>query len=264
LFQPRVFGRTGFTVHPLGVGSSYGVGAKGVEEAFERGVNYFYWAWRRSSGMRDGLRAIFRHDRDKIFLTITSLLPAEPLIRYNVHRVLKALGTDYVDGLQFFQLKNRPIKPWLQLDAAMRLQEEGKVRHIGVSSHHRPNFAAYCHEPFMEFFHVRYNARHRGAETDVFPLIPPKGDPARPGVVAFTATSWGQLLRADGSKIGALPTPTAGDCYRFALTNRHVDVVLTGPKDDAQMRHALDAIDEGPMSADELEWMRAVGDRLRR
>jgi hypothetical protein len=37
-FTPRYFRNLGFPVGPLGLGSSYGLGAKGVERAFDHGV----------------------------------------------------------------------------------------------------------------------------------------------------------------------------------------------------------------------------------
>ena len=39
-FEPRMLGRTGLRVGPLGIGASYGVPAAAVERAFEQGVNY--------------------------------------------------------------------------------------------------------------------------------------------------------------------------------------------------------------------------------
>ncbi len=263
-FKPRVLGRTGVPVGPLGVGASYGIGAKAVEEAFDRGVNYFYWAWMRKSGMRDGLRNIFASNREKVFLTITSLIPTGPMIRSCVDRARKALNTDYIDGLQFFLRKNRKVSPSLQLDTALSLKERGVVRFIGVTGHHRPNFPTFANEIFSDFLHVRYNAIHRGAETDVFPKLPPKGAPERPGTVAFTVTSWKQIIKATPSRLGGLDVPTAGDCYRFALSNQGVDICLTGPADDDQMRHALEAVEKGPMTDEELDWMRKVGDILRK
>jgi predicted aldo/keto reductase-like oxidoreductase len=74
--------------------------------------------------------------------------------------------------------------------------------------------------------------------------------------VAYTATSWGRLLRA---KVAGEPTPTAADCYRFVLTRPEVDVCLTGPANAAQMDEALRAISLGPMTPDELAWMRRAG-----
>ena len=44
-FHQRIgLGRTGLQVSRIGLGSSYGVGADAVQEAYEeRGVNYLYW-----------------------------------------------------------------------------------------------------------------------------------------------------------------------------------------------------------------------------
>jgi aryl-alcohol dehydrogenase-like predicted oxidoreductase len=104
--------------------------------------------------------------------------------------------------------------------------------------------------------HVRYNAVHPGAETEVFPQLPAEAQ--RPGVVAFTATSWGQLLKS-----GKLPAgekrPTGADCYRFAMSNPAVDVCISGPSNADQAKEALRALELGPMSADELAWMHRVG-----
>lgn len=79
----------------------------------------------------------------------------------------------------------------------------------------------------------------------------------KPAVVAYTATSWRNLLRAPKGWSG--PVMTAGDCYRFCLSNPHVDVVLTAPASGAQLRESLAALEKGPLSADEEKWMREFG-----
>jgi len=53
--------------------------------------------------------------------------------------------------------------------------------------------------------------------------------------------------------------PTAADCYRYVLSRPEVDVCLSGPGYAAQMCAALDALRRGPMTEDELAWMRRVG-----
>ena len=77
--------------------------------------------------------------------------------------------------------------------------------------------------------------------------------------MAFTATSWKQLLNPKRIPPGER-VPTATDCYRFVLSNPAVDVCMTGPANEAQADDALRAIDLGPMSEEELAWMRRVGD----
>ena len=49
----RILGRTGLEVGRLGVACSYGAPTAAFEEAFEQGVNYFYWG-----SMRKALKAL--------------------------------------------------------------------------------------------------------------------------------------------------------------------------------------------------------------
>jgi predicted aldo/keto reductase-like oxidoreductase len=76
--------------------------------------------------------------------------------------------------------------------------------------------------------------------------------------VAYTATSWGQLLNASKIPQGERLS-TASDCYRFVLTRPEVDVCLSGPANAAQMDEALKSLELGPMNEDEMAWMRRVG-----
>jgi aryl-alcohol dehydrogenase-like predicted oxidoreductase len=99
------------------------------------------------------------------------------------------------------------------------------------------------------------NAVHPDAETDIFPKLPASG---ASGMVSFTATSWGQLLNRAKFPAG-VRVPTVSDCYRFVLTRPEVDVCLSGPSNAAQMEEALKTLRLGPMSDDELAWMRRVG-----
>jgi aryl-alcohol dehydrogenase-like predicted oxidoreductase len=110
---------------------------------------------------------------------------------------------------------------------------------------------------------VRYNAVHRGAEAEVFPACQALGLAGRPGLVAFTATRWGQLLKPKLMPPGET-APTVADCYRFVLSNPAVDVSLTGPRNLVQMQEALRALDLGPLTAQELARLRRVGDYLKK
>ena len=46
---------------------------------------------------------------------------------------------------------------------------------------------------------------------------------------------------------------------KIVLNNAAVDVCLTGPRSVAELQAALDAWDQGPLSEDEVEWMRRFG-----
>ncbi len=138
-----------------------------------------------------------------------------------------------------------------------RLREEGKVRALGVSIHDRPRAGKLVEESILDLLMIRYNAAHPGAEAEIFPHLARR----RPAVVAYTATAWRKMLRAPGGWKGKVPT--AGDCYRFCLASPHVDVVLTGPRNVAELRENLATVNRGPLSPAEMEEMRAFGRAVR-
>lgn len=260
-FSRALLGRTGREVARLGVSAGYGVPGEAVERAFDHGVNYLYWGSMRRDSFGAALRRL-RPRRDQFVLVIQSYTGIAPLMGWSLERALRALRFDYTDVL-LLGMWNRPVAPRI-LDAARRLMARGLVRYLAVSTHTRALVPAITAGSDFDIVHFRYNAAHPGAETDIFPHLPDSG---RPGLVAFTATSWGQLLGKGvlqglvGSR--SLPKgerlPTAADCYRYVLTRPEVDVCMTGPKDAAQMEHALEALRLGAMTEDELEWMRRVG-----
>jgi aryl-alcohol dehydrogenase-like predicted oxidoreductase len=200
-----------------------------------------------------GLRSL-RSRRDEFRLVIQSYSRVAAMVPWSLERALKSLGMDHADIL-LLGLWNKDVSPGI-FDQALRLRERSLIRAIAVSTHNRPLAPEIARNSDVGILHVRYNAVHPGAERDIFPkLLAPE---VRPGIVAFTATCWGDLMKPDkvpaGNKI-----PSAGDCYRFDLTNPAVDVCLTGPRSASDLSAALDALDKGPMTPEELEWMRRVG-----
>ncbi|HXM43129.1 MAG TPA: aldo/keto reductase [Bryobacteraceae bacterium] len=178
------------------------------------------------------------------------------MVAPSLERALRALRFDYTDALLLGLWNGAP--PPRILDACRKLRDRGLVRYLAVSTHNRPLIARLAADPQFDIFHVRYNAVHRGAEREVFSQLPARNPP---GLVSFTATSWRQLL---GHK--RIPPsekiPTAADCYRFVLTQPAVNICIAGPSDAVQFGQALDALTQGPMSDDEVAWMRRVGDAI--
>jgi len=122
-------------------------------------------------------------------------------------------------------------------------------------------FPTLCDDPRYGVWHVRYNAVHRGAEREVFPSVRDLADADRPGVVSYTTTRWGHLCDPGKTPPGER-TPTGTDCYRFTLTHPSVDIAMAGPDSNEHMDQALRALELGPMSDDELQWMHRVGDHI--
>jgi predicted aldo/keto reductase-like oxidoreductase len=76
-------------------------------------------------------------------------------------------------------------------------------------------------------------------------------------IAAYTATAWRRLSRAPKGWSG--PPASAGDCFRFCLTNPQVDVVISAPKTAAEMRENIAAIARGPLNDAEMARMRVFG-----
>src|SRR5690606_28608254 len=134
--------------------------------------------------------------------------------------------------------------------------EEGRVRAIAMSGHNRPLFAELAQRADnpIDIFMIRYNAKHTGAEKDIFPHLPEQ----RPGMIAYTATSWGQLLNAKKTPEGEAPL-RASDCYRFVLSNPNIDMTLCGPSSEDELLEACEALKKGPLSAEDEARARRIG-----
>jgi aryl-alcohol dehydrogenase-like predicted oxidoreductase len=256
-----ILGRTGLAVGRLGVAGGYGAPAAACEEAFERGCNYFYWGSLRRAGMAQAIKNLCgRGQREKLVIVIQSYARSPFLMELFCDRALASLNLKEAEVLLLGWHNRRP--PARLLDRALALKEQGKFRFLGLSGHNRKLFPELAQEGIFDVVHVRYNAAHRGAETEVFPALQDKPPEMRPGLVTYTATRWGQLLTQKRMPPGE-PAPPAADCYRFALSHPAVDVCMTGPKDLVQMREALRALDLGPLDEAELDRLRRVGDYLR-
>lgn len=257
-FLRATLGRTGRSVHRLGVAASFGIGGRDLEAAVEEhGVDYLYWGSRRSGSFGRAIRALCaRGLRDRLFVVIQSYSRSGALVAPSLCWALRRLGIEQADML-LLGWWNKPVSPRI-LDAARRCQERGLVQHLGVSTHERPLVPGFigADSPF-DVVHFRYNAANRGAERDIFPAVGPP--PERAGTVAFTATRWRQLLRPPAGASAQQPL-TAGECYRFVLSHPQVDVCMSGPQDGAQLQAALQAVAQGPFSPGELARVEAFGD----
>jgi aryl-alcohol dehydrogenase-like predicted oxidoreductase len=262
-FERRILGRTGLEVGRVGISSSYGVSGDVLERAFERGIDYIYWGSRRLASFGEGLKRL-KPQRDRFVLVIQSYTRIASLMAWSLERALRELHFDHTDVL-LLGMWNKPVPPRI-LDAARELKRRGLVRFLAISTHHRATVPQVALANDFDIVHFRYNAAHPGAEKDIYPHLPVIN---RPGMVSFTATSWGQLtgqaniMARIANPSHSIPkgerVPTAMDCYRFVLSRPEVDVCMTGPSNAERMEEAFAAWERGPMTEEELAWMYHVG-----
>ncbi|HCY85986.1 MAG TPA: hypothetical protein DHV36_12695 [Desulfobacteraceae bacterium] len=258
-FTMTTLGRTGLKVGRLGLAGSYGAPAGAYEAAFDRGCNYFYsGSGRKRSQMKAAVRTLVnRGYRDRMVISIQTYARMGLMTKYLFKQALTSMGIDHADILMLGWHNSKPSNRLI--DFALSMKEKGLARFIGLSGHNRRLFADLARSPetdaVFDLFQIRYNPAHTGAEKDCFPDLDQRG---RQGIVSYTATRWGHLLKEKYMPPGEPPL-TASDCYRFALSNPLVDVCLTGPRNKEEVAHALSVLDKGPLTLEETERIRRIG-----
>ncbi len=169
--EKTTLGRTGLKVGRLGISSSFGAPAMAFEEAFERGCNHFTWGTfikGRSGAMGTAIRNLTAAGkRDDLVVAMLTYAHNAWLTEHFFIKGLAAANLEYADVLLLGWFPKRP--PQKVIDGALQLKEKGLVRFIGLTSHNRKLFPVLTQEGLFDVFHIRYNAAHRGAETETFP-----------------------------------------------------------------------------------------------
>lgn len=250
----RELGVVNKRVHRLGLAFSFGIDGAGVEAAFDRGINYLFWTSRVKDDVFELVKAALARDRERYVLVSGAALGYfGGSVRRATEKLLRKFDIEYLDVYQLYWLGKMSAFSNAVQQEMIKLKDEGLVRALGTSIHDRPRAAKLAERSPLDLLMIRYNAAHPGAETDIFPSYAVR----RPLTIAYTATSWRKLLKSPKGWDGA--PMTAGDCYRFCLSNPNVDVTLCGPKTAAQLEENLRALEKGPLTPEEDEWMRRFG-----
>jgi aryl-alcohol dehydrogenase-like predicted oxidoreductase len=253
--------------------ASYGQNAitpDDVLSALDRGVNFLNWQG-LAEGPSDGdaftgaVSALGARRRSVVvcaqFGARTGADAAAEL-----RSVLAALGTDYIDVLTLYYVER--ADEWDEITAPggalcylQSAKRDGTVRRIGITSHQRALAAEMARSGLLDAIMIRYNAAHRGAERDVFPVTEPLGVP----VIAYTALRWGALLRPTPHDPPGFSVPRAPDWYRFVLQHPAVAVTLAAPRTRAELVEDLRVLEAtGPLGDEAYAALAEHGERVRR
>ncbi len=253
----------------MGIAGNYGLETADIFHAAENGANLWLWTLRFRK-VTPALRSFVARDPDKHVVAMLDVAYTSGMVRRRVERGLRRTGLERFDYYLLSWLgKGSSFNKGVQ-EELLELKEEGKVGAVGTSIHDRRRAGRLAEDSILDAFMIRYNAKHPGAEQDIFPHLSERD----PTVIAYTATSWRQLITPmKGIQMPPWPgEPTAGaehppltanQCYRFCLSSPHVHAVLTGPKNRAQLDANLTALDQGPLSPDEDAWIREYGRKVK-
>lgn len=235
-----------------------------VEYAIDRGINYLNWC-----GHSDGLsRAVARMGsaREKVVLGAQFEARSAGDAEREFSSMLEKLDTDYIDVLTLYYVESESewreiVAPGGVWDYLAEEKHRGRLKLIGLTSHQRRLAARWAQSGKLDLLMIRYNAAHRGAEREVFPIAQQKQIP----VVTFTGLRWKALLEATPDDPPGFAPPTAADCYRFCLAQPAVSVALTAPGNRVELEENLRLLDEWrALEVAEHENLLAHGERVKR
>jgi aryl-alcohol dehydrogenase-like predicted oxidoreductase len=252
----------------MGIAGNYGIDSSDVEWAADHGANYWICgaSYKRVTA---GIKKVIKKDREKNVVALLGWGYFGWQVRLGIEKTLRELNTDYLDVFKLGWLGRTSVYSQGVLDSLLKLKQEGKIKAIGTSIHNRKRAGQLALDSELDLLMIRYNAKHTGAEEDIFPYLKERN----PCVVSYTALAWGQLITPvrniemdawPGRKEDAeIPPLTPELCYRFVLSNPHIHLVLTGPKNRDQLMMNFKAMQNGPLTQEELDWIRQYGKRIK-
>ncbi len=146
--QYRVLGKTGLSISEFGFGCipiirlDDAAAIEVLRHAFDQGINFYDTANAyRDSEYKIGLA--FRGLRDKIVLATKTGRRDAIGVAEHLENSLNMLQTDYIDLYQLHQVSKDEdweaiLAPGGALEAVSKAQQQGKIRHLGITSHSYP------------------------------------------------------------------------------------------------------------------------------
>jgi len=235
-----------------------------VHFALEHGVNFLNWCGTTNT-FADAIAGLGPR-REDILVCVQFEARTAADARRELRRILLELRTDCVDVLTFYYVEEPAEWETLigtggALEVCRAAQKAGEVRLLGLTTHKRSLAVTAARSGLLDLLMIRYNAAHRGAEKEVFPVTDALGMP----VVVYTCLRWGGLLLGTPDDPPGFRVPRAPSWYRFALESPSVSVALMAPDNRAELEEDLSVLEaRGPLAADDYERLAEHGARVRK
>ena len=269
-----------------------------VEYAVGRGLNYLNWCG-KPDGMSQAVAGMGTALRD-VVVAVQFQARTPRAAEREFSRILKELRSDSVDIATLYYVESEEewrqiMAPGGVWEVLARFKREGALRMIGLTSHQRQLAARWARQtrvqanagpevadapratvavatetgtagdgsgPYcLDMLMIRYNAAHRGAEREIFPVTTARRMP----VVTYTGLRWRALLEPTPDDPAGFQPPSAADCYRFCLSDPAVSVALMAPGDRGHLEQNLRLLDDWRAAESaEARQLLAHGDRVHR
>jgi len=242
-------GRTSLKITKFVFGSMITSDQAVIQRAFDMGVNCFTTARDYQGGNNERLLgSALKGKRDKIILCTESIdmmwrpkteKETAEYVLNNLDTSLRELQTDYVDVF-FLHQKNEPS--WIPEDVVEALRtakKQGKIRHVGLTTHTLPKMADYIlasdlWEAVITMYNFTMDSEMHAAAKKVHD--------AGIGVIAMKVLAGGLRSRNPLPQFKQAGAVLAA--LKWAMNNPSVDAVVTSVKDVEQLEQNVGAMTE--------------------
>jgi predicted aldo/keto reductase-like oxidoreductase len=219
--KEKILGRTGLKVKSLGFGGipiqrvSEEEAVRVVRRCYKLGINYYDTA-RAYTNSEERIGKALENVREEVFLATKSGRRDSKGLLEELEISLKNLRTDWIDVYQLHNVSSH--ETWEQvkapggaLEALYKARDEGKIRHLGITSHDPIVLAEIVREEIFETILIPYNYLTLKPEEELLPLC----KEANVGTVIMKPFGGGAFSNANTA-------------LKFVLSNDFVDVTIPG------------------------------------
>ena len=250
----RILGKTGLRVSRLGLGGIpiQRIDAQGarklVQEMAQMGVNYIDTA-RGYTVSEEYLGYALEGIRDQFVLATKGRATTKEDMKADIEKSLQNLRTDYIDLYQFHnpsaQALDAILAPGGALEGALEAKEEGKIGHIGITTHSVAIFARALELPWVETIMFPYNIVENQAE-ELIARCKEKNI----GFVCMKPLAGGAI--EDGHL-----------ALRYIAANDHITEIIPGMAEPRELEQNAQAISDcSPLTESELAAAQQIRDSL--
>ena len=238
--KERILGRTGLKVRRIGLGGipiqqiSEEEAVKVVRHCYEVGINYFDTA-RGYTVSEERIGKALEDVRDEVFLATKSGRRTREGLLEELAISLKNLRTDWIDvyqlhGVSSSEQWDQVRSPGGALEALHQARDEGKIHHLGITSHDPALLTEIVKADIFETIMIPYNYLSTLPAEELLPLC--------------RNMSVGTVIM---KPFGGGAFSDARIALKFLLGNEDVDVVIPGMMSIAEVDENV-ALGLGPYS----------------